>query len=140
MKKLLVGLVAILVLVGAVVPVLAQTEEASACVPGYSPGYFKNHLDAWGPVDPYSYFDEVMRPPAAGYEKVGPHKTLIEVLWTGGGKFDALNRQAVAALINAYLQGSWYYSPWAIKVMVNRAYLTGDWSTAKALLEAVNSA
>ena len=31
-------------------------------------------------------------------------------------------------------------SGWAVKTMVNRAYATGDWSIAKGLFEAVNSA
>jgi hypothetical protein len=139
MTKLLMVVVVMAMLAGVVVPVLAQSDSASACiVNGYSPGYFKNHLDAWGTVSPYAYFDEVFHRNAS-WEMFGPHATLIDVLNTGGGKFDALNRQAVAALINSGLYYPNWYSKSYVQYAVRDAYLTGDWSTPKALFEAANS-
>jgi len=148
MKKLLALLVVIVIAVGAVVPVLARTGTASACENGLTPGYWKNHTEVWngsrpwdGPL-PTAYFDEVFG--VVGHQVgsyVAPHKTLLEVLQTGGGKFDALNRHAVAALLNSYLFDSeisgWdYYSEWYIKTHVHDAYHSGDWESLKADFEA----
>ena len=151
MKKLLAVLVAVVIAVGAMVPVLALTGTASACENGLTPGYWKNHTEVWdgsrewdGPL-PGAYFDEVFK--VVGHrvgDYVAPHKTLLEVLRTGGGQFDALNRHAVAALLNSYWLDSetsgWdYYSAWHIKTDVHAAYHSGDWESLKADFEATYS-
>ena len=139
MKKLLVGVSVMAILVGVVVPILAQPDNASACMEhGYSPGYYRHHLDAWGSIDPYAWFDVAMRR-SSGDPLVGPHAYLIDVLWTRGGQWDAFDRQAVAALINSDLYTPAWYSEWTVKSAVLHAYNTGDWSTSKTLFEAANS-
>jgi hypothetical protein len=150
MKKLLAILVVIAIAVGAVVPVLVQADTASACGPvGLSPGYWKNHTAVWDGTDPEwdgplpgAYFDVVFG--------VGPHQTLLEVLNTGGGKLVALNRAAVAALLNSYWLDSeesseYYYSEYYIIYRVVRPvygfpewdslFSSGDWQSAKSHLE-----
>ncbi len=141
MKKLLAILVVIAIAVGAVVPVLVQADTASACgIVGLSPGYWKNHMAVWDGTDPEwdgpvpgAYFDVVFG--------VGPHKTLLEVLNTGGGKLVALNRAALAALLNSYWldseTSSWYYySAWYIKTHVQDAYNgIRSWQSVKAEFE-----
>lgn len=64
---------------------------------GCTPGYWKTKAndDVWGPTGFHwdEYFDDVFG--------CGPHKTLLDVMWTGGGHEKALYRHAVAALLNA---------------------------------------
>jgi hypothetical protein len=149
-KRLIPILVVMVMVVAAVVPVLVQADTASACgIVGLSPGYWKNHTAVWDGTDPEwdgplpgAYFDVVFG--VVGHQAgsyVAPHKTLLEVLNTGGGKFDALNRAAVAALLNSYWldseTSSWYYySAWYIKTHVHDAYHSGDWQSLKADFEA----
>lgn len=64
---------------------------------GCTPGYWKqsHHFDSWPlPYTPDTPFGSV-------FEDAFPGKTLLEVLWTGGGGKRALGRHSVAALLNA---------------------------------------
>jgi len=65
---------------------------------GCTPGYWKNHLGAWGPTG-YSTgdkFDTVF-----GVSMFGPNITLLQALNQGGGGIYALGRHGVAALLSA---------------------------------------
>ncbi|GEM_PF-2036076 len=104
MKKVFVAVMAMVMMLGVLAPVVLQTDTASACALGLSPGYWKNHTEVWDGTDPEwngplpgAYFDEVF-----GVVGLGPHVTLIDILNTGGGKWNALNRLAVASLLNSY--------------------------------------
>jgi hypothetical protein len=106
---------------------------------GCTPGYWKqpHHFDSWvppySPIDPQTYFDD---PDVFG---VGPHKTLLQVLKTGGGGEAALGRHAVAALLNAASGGvSYEYYVQGIKDMVKEAYDTGDFERIKNLFAQQN--
>jgi len=129
MKKLLAVFVAVAIAVGALVPVLAQTGTASACTEGLTPGYWKNHPDAWVTYDPDS--DTTFRDVFG----VGPEETLMDVLNTGGGKWDALNRHAVAALLNAADPDIDYWDEGWVISHVQQAYGDQEWAPLKARLE-----
>jgi hypothetical protein len=133
MKKLLAMLVVMAIFLAAVVPVLAQTDTASACiVDGRTPGYWKNHIEAWSRYTPDQNFDSVFGVTGHG------DLTLIQALGTGGGKFDALNRHAVAALLNSVMFYPNWHSQWFVKNQVQYAYSSGDWQSVKDLFEAAN--
>lgn len=71
---------------------------------GCTPGYWKqsHHFDSWPlPYTPDTPFGSV-------FEDAFPGKTLLEVLWTGGGKEYGLGRHTVAALLNAASGGVSY--------------------------------
>ena len=64
---------------------------------GCTPGYWKQwqHFGNWPePYTPKTLFSEV-------FEDAFPGKTLLDVLWLGGGGLSALGRHTVAALLNA---------------------------------------
>lgn len=127
MKKLLVVLVLMGILVAAVLPV-----TASACTQGLTPGYWKQpqHFDAWVTYSPTSNFLEVFG--------VGPDASLLEVLWTGGGEWNALNRHAVAALLNSTVPGTDFYLTSEVISGVQWAYSTGNWEYVKDILVTAN--
>jgi len=144
MKRLLAILVVMAMVVGALIPVLAQTSAASACENGLTPGYWKNHTEVWdndplgewdGPV-PGDSFEDVF-----GVDIPGADVTLLQALQTGGGQWKALNRHAVAALLNSYWLGAesdgWdYYSEYHIIVeVVQEAYDSGNFEFWKNHLE-----
>ena len=80
-----------------------KTRDAGLCTEkkdggdGCTPGYWKTKANdaVWGPTGYHwdDYFDDVFG--------CGPHETLLNVMWTGGGHEIALYRHAVAALLNA---------------------------------------
>lgn len=149
-KMLVVAAVSMLVVVGAVAPVLASTGTAEAC-DGLSPGYWKNHTRVWDGTDPnWDKTDQKWgyRAPHPGdrfcdWFGVGPEATLLQVLKKGGGKYDALNRAAVAALLNSFWHDaeadSWdYYSVYGIRNRVQDAYNNQNgatWESVKADFE-----
>lgn len=101
---------------------------------GLTPGYWKNHLEAWVGYDPGDSFEGTF-----GVDIVGPDITLLQALETGGGKFIALDRHAAAALLNAASPLVEYpYTVAEVIAMVQDAYATGDWSSAKDNLEDAN--
>lgn len=63
---------------------------------GCTPGYWKVfvHRDSWVDYSPTDLFSSV-------FENAFPGKTLLQVLWQGGGGLNALGRHTVAALLNA---------------------------------------
>lgn len=64
---------------------------------GCTPGFWKNHLDAWpAGIGPNDDFDTVF-----GVEAFDPNISLIEALNRGGGGVSALGRHATSALLNA---------------------------------------
>ena len=150
MKRLIAVLVVVAVVAGIVVPVLVQGGTASACEVGLTPGYWKNHTEVWdndplgswaGRPLPTDLFDEVFGVTGGEFDNYvdPPHLPLLDVLRTGGGKFDALNRHAVAALLNRANFGyPAFYSYSFIKGKVQYAYSTGDWQSVKDLLEDAN--
>jgi hypothetical protein len=105
---------------------------------GCTPGYWKQrqHFDSWTnpPYDPHaSYFDDVFG--------VGPHKSLLGALKTGGGGEKALGRHATAALLNAASAGVGYaYTEAEVIAMVQGAYASGDFEGVKNLFEIENEA
>ena len=69
---------------------------------GCGQGYWKNHPGSWpSPYTPGTLFSDV-------FEDAFPGKTLMEVIWTGGGHLTALGRHTVAALLNAASPGVHY--------------------------------
>jgi len=132
MKRTFPVILAVVIAMGALFPVILQAGTASACHQGLTPGYWKNHTEAWvGDHSPGCYFDEVFG--------VGPHRTLLQVLQTGGGGEKALGRHAVAALLNAYRFGpvDWYSPGWVIG-RVQYAYSSGNFESVKNQLQALN--
>jgi len=97
MMKRLVIVLSVLAIIAAMIPVLALTTTASACdYEGRTPGYWKNHLSAWVGYSPNDSFEGKF-----GVDIAGPDVTLLQALQKGGGEFVALDRHAVAALLNA---------------------------------------
>jgi hypothetical protein len=68
-------------------------ERCEAC----TPGYWKNHTDAWGHTSfkPTDDFDLTF-----GVDYFAPDIPLCEAVWARGGGVNALARHAVAALLN----------------------------------------
>lgn len=105
---------------------------------GCTPGYLKQmqHFDSWGATGfaPSDSFDAVMGVDSS-------FNTLLDGLKAKGGGENALARHAVAALLNASSPDVDYeFSAGAVIAMVQDAYATGDFESAKDLLEAQNEA
>jgi hypothetical protein len=102
---------------------------------GCTPGYWKQtqHFDSWctdyAPTDLYK--DVFGVTPSFG------DLTLLQVLKQGGGGEIALARHAVAALLNACYSLD-FYSPSEVISMVQGAYASGDFESAKNILEYAN--
>jgi len=102
---------------------------------GFTPGFWKQcqHLKYWvgfGKNDSYNAVFGVNDPDSP---------TLMEALWRGGGGYKALGRHAVAALLNASAANvSYAYSVEDVIAIVRQAYATGEYTTAKNMLEAQN--
>jgi hypothetical protein len=100
---------------------------------GCTPGYWKQkqHFDSWSVNPPGESFSTVF---GVDYDM-----TLLEALKTGGGGEKALGRHATAAYLNALSPDvAYYYSVGEIINIVQGAYATGEFETAKDLLEAQN--
>lgn len=134
MKRMFPIVLAVAITLGALVPVVLGAGTASACE-GLTPGYWKNHLSAWpAGFAPGDSFDE-----AFGLVDENPGLTLEGALRTGGGKFNALNRHAAAALLNSYaFPYPDFYTTADVIEMVQDAYDSGDWQSAKDTLEYAN--
>jgi hypothetical protein len=63
---------------------------------GCTPGYWRQsqHFSSWTGYSPNQLFSSV-------FADAFPGKTLLEVVWLGGGGLNALGRMSVAALLNA---------------------------------------
>lgn len=103
---------------------------------GCTPGFWKqeHHFSFWPDgYDPGMIFSEVFG--------VGSDQSMLEVLWEGGGGATALMRQAVAALLNAAREDvSYAYSEGEVIELVQDAFGSEDYETAKDLLEDANEA
>jgi hypothetical protein len=100
---------------------------------GCTPGYWKQtqHFDSWVGYSQGDSFSGVFGVP---YEK-----TLLEAAQTGGGGEKALGRHAVAALLNASSPDvSYAYTTAEVIALVQDAWATGDYESAKNLLEVEN--
>jgi len=106
---------------------------------GCTPGYWKqpHHFDSWTATGyaPGDAFSTVFGVNASG------NPTLVKAASTGGGGAKALGRHAVAALLNAASPDVGYaYTASEVIGMVQQAYASGDFESAKNLLEAANEA
>jgi hypothetical protein len=112
---------------------------------GCTPGYWKQeqHFFAWEPTgyyqnDIYGYVF-----PFDGTEFDWDHvteMTLLEALWTGGGKEKALYRHATAGLLNAASPDVAYaYTVDEVLQMVEDAYESGDFNFYKDMLDEANN-
>ncbi len=102
---------------------------------GCTPGYWKqeHHFVDWVTYSPSDLFNDVFGVDAPG------DRTLLEALNKGGGGASALGRHAVAALLNTAAGGvSFFYTEADVIAIVQDAYLTGDFETAKNALAAQN--
>jgi cysteine-rich repeat protein len=102
---------------------------------GCTPGYWKqeHHFGSWVGYATGDLFDVVFGVDAPG------NKTLLETLWTGGGKEHALGRHAVAALLNASNPDvSFMYTTADVIAIVQEAYATGEYNAAKDMLAEQN--
>ena len=115
--------------------VLSGMAMANDCNEGCTPGYWKNlkkHEDSWMRVYPDDSFSDIFKVDAGDV-------TLIEALKRGGGKENALGRQAVAALLNALSPDLNYpLAPEDVISVVQRAYYSELFEAAKDYLEAFN--
>lgn len=104
---------------------------------GCTPGYWRQtqHFDSWtSPYSPTTLFNSVF---AGGF----PGKTLLEVVWMGGGGINALGRHSVAALLNAASAGvSYDFSVAQAIARYNAAYLgtKSQQNDAKNVFEMLN--
>lgn len=113
--------------------VINVTADVGGGGEGCTPGYWKqkHHYDSWESFATNNRFKSVFH--------VGPNTTLDSTLKKGGGKFTSLNRHAVAALLNASSSGvSYDYSTSEVVGIVQDAYASGNWKSAKNLLESAN--
>lgn len=105
--------------------------NAFGCEEGCTPGYWKQpqHLDSWcAEYNPDDDFESVFGVDASFTV------TLLEALKQGGGGEKALARHAVAALLNG-CYGLEYYSPSQVMDMVQDAYSSTDFESAKNIFE-----
>jgi hypothetical protein len=104
---------------------------------GCTPGYWKQsqHFDSWQGYTTGQRFNQVFGVNAAG------NPTLLAALKQGGGGFQALNRHAVAALLNTANQNVDYlYATQQVITLVQQAYASGDPEGIKNQLAAQNEA
>jgi hypothetical protein len=100
---------------------------------GCTPGFWKNHPELWGDINPNATFDSVF-----GVKKFGS-LTLLEAAGLGGGGYNALARHAVAALLNASNPHIDYgLSADEIIAMVQKAIKAKDPEPTKNAFEALN--
>jgi hypothetical protein len=89
---------------------------------GCTPGYWRQeqHFDSWTGYTPGQAFSSV-------FANAFPGKTLLEVVWQGGGGIKALGRHAVAALLNASSAGvDSDLTTAQVIAQFNAAYASGD--------------
>ncbi len=104
---------------------------------GCTPGYWKNHLDAWPATGygPSQDFDLIF-----GVDAFSPNRTLLRAISQGGGGINALGRHAVAALLSASHPNVAYpLTPADVITLVRNAVLSGDYEPTKNLLDGYNN-
>lgn len=102
---------------------------------GCTPGYWKQsqHFDSWVFYRTTDRFNTVFGVAASG------NPTLLQALGSGGGGFSALNRHAVAALLNSSNSGvSYHYTTSQVIALVQQAYATNNPEPIKNQLAAQN--
>lgn len=105
---------------------------------GLTPGYWKQsqHFFAWTGFTTGQSFEAVFGVDVPG---VNGSYSLLDALNDGGGGYHALNRHAVAALLNASNPSVNYkYTTAEVIQMVQDAYASGDFEATKNLLAAQN--
>ncbi|MFO8007312.1 MAG: SdrD B-like domain-containing protein [Candidatus Brocadiia bacterium] len=103
---------------------------------GFTPGYWRNHLDDWVGYSPGDSYEAVF-----GVDLTGrlDGLTLLEGVRLGGGHHRALIRHSVAALLNAaHPNVDYAYTEAEVIAMVQDAFATGDFETAKNEFEQQN--
>jgi hypothetical protein len=114
---------------------LQVEEEEPGGGQGCTPGYWKQprHLDSWVGFSPNQLYETVFGVNASF------NLTLLGALQQGGGGEKALGRHAVAALLNAANDDvSFAFTTAQVIAIVQAAYATGDFETAKNRLAAQN--
>ncbi len=104
---------------------------------GCTPGYWKqkHHFGSWSGYSTTAKYNSVFGVTSS----LGANATLLQALETGGGGEKALARHATAALLNASnpAVGS-KFTPEQVIAIVQSAYSTGAFESAKNLLEKEN--
>jgi hypothetical protein len=130
--RILIVMAILLVLLMAVGSPMASACSGPSCHDeGCTPGYWKNHLDSWGPTG-YSPDDDFSVVFGAG-----PSVTLIDALNTGGGwKTNGKPlRHGTAALLNAAHPGVSFGSEGNVIQMVLNYFLGGRRAPIRRLVE-----
>jgi len=127
-KIIAIGMISVLLFAG--------TLTVSACeYEGFTPGFWKNHQDAWVGYSPGDIVEDVFIVDGTTFPESIPgitDATLITALNFGGGKgFEGkarnLLRAGVAALLNAaHPDVDYRYSENQVKVMIISAFWYGD--------------
>jgi hypothetical protein len=105
---------------------------------GCTPGFWRQpqHFDSWVGYSPTDDFETVFGVDAS----FDPH-TLLDAVWLGSGGEAALARHAVAALLDATSPDVDYeFTEAEVIALVQEAYATGDFDSAKNQLAAENEA
>ncbi len=100
---------------------------------GCTPGYWKQdqHFDSWITYSPEQFFDEVFG--------VGPHVTLLDAMWTGGGGQNVILRHAPAALMNTQDDNVNYeFTADEVIQMVQDAFANETFEELEAILVGAN--
>jgi hypothetical protein len=102
---------------------------------GCTPGFWKNHTDVWSGYSPGDLFNTVF---GVNYDA---SLTLLDALNQGDGGFEALARQASAALLNAGNDDIDYsLNTSEVIALVQQAFATNDPEPAKDQLDEFNNA
>ncbi len=136
MKKIGVNLIFIFLTVTILsfVVCIVHTNDALAINgDGLTPGFWKQpqHFDRWVQYSPDDSFEDVF----VVQSKSTSGMTLLDALKKGGGGINALNRHAVAALLNhtnSYV--SYLFSEASVISLVQQAYNSGDYEIIKMTL------
>lgn len=117
----------------AMVMALAMPAWASFADDGCTPGFWKqsHHFDQWVQFSPDDSFDAIFGVPSG--------LTLFEALRAKGGGEGSLQRHAVAAVLNAASPAlNFLLTEAEVIAIVQAGYATGDFESAKNLLEQAN--
>jgi hypothetical protein len=110
-------------------------EDGNGGGAGCTPGFWRQeqHFAYWtAPYTPGTLFGAV-------FDDAFPGKTLLDVVWLGGGGLNALGRHTVAALLNAASPEVDYgMTPQEVIDAFNAAFASGDYETQKDAFEGLN--
>ena len=115
---------------------------------GCTPGFWKQdqHFDSWAVYSPTDSFElifgvDITLGSGKPNDPFITNPTLLQALQAGGGGDDALARHAVAALLNAASPDvDFDFTTAEVIDLVQDAFASGDFETAKNLLAAANEA